>query len=245
MKLSVALLPQLLTPGWANTRSAAIVIDTLRFTSTACIALEAGASAVEVLSDIEAARQSALSAKPAKLLCGERFCQKIPGFDLGNSPLEYTSQLVDQRELIFSTTNGTFAVEAAQSAAAVALGSLLNCTAVAQWAQRQTVSDLWLVCAGTDGRVAAEDVLTAGAIAAALQSIETVELFNDSAHLAWAAWKQISQAKGVLDQLQLAQGGKNLIETGFAADVEFVARIDASRCVPERTTDNCFVQCRG
>ncbi len=176
------------------------------------------------------------------LLCGERHCVKIPGFDLGNSPLEYTAELVRDRQLIFSTTNGTVAVEAVQLAQSVALGSLLNRTAVAQWLSSLPEANAWIVCAGTDGHIALEDVLTAGAILHQLSTIDpTMELLNDSAHLALNAWRQIERENNLLQQLKAARGGRNLIESGFAADVEFVGQLDLSLCVP-RQKDGVFAR---
>lgn len=199
LSISVALLPKLLPTEWAGSHAIAVVIDTLRFTSTACVALAAGAQGVTVVSDIEQARQTAarLPAGSA-LLCGERACVRIPGFDLGNSPAEYIAGTVDGRELVFSTTNGTVAVEASQAASEVVLGSLLNRSALCQWLgelpQRFAASndgpiEIWCVCAGTDGEVALEDVLTAGAIVERLVALRPdCRLGNDASALALAAW---------------------------------------------------------
>ncbi len=232
-QLGVALLPQLLPSTWATEPTIAIVIDTLRFTSTACVALEAGAQSIAVMSDIDTARQLANSIDPPMLLCGERHCAKIPGFDLGNSPLEYTASRVANRPLIFSTTNGTVAVEATQTAQTTALGSLLNRAAVVQWLMSQPITTIWIVCAGTDGQVAQEDVLTAGAMLDQLRSISpTTHFINDSAQLSLDAWRSILRDNSLLEHLQSARGGRNLIESGFAQDVEFVAELDRLQCVP-------------
>ena len=235
-KLGVAMLPQLLPAGWADQPCAAIVIDTLRFTSTACVALEAGAASIAVMSHIEAARQLATTSQPPMLLCGERHCAKIPGFDLGNSPLEYTPARVANQQLIFSTTNGTVAVEATQTAQTTALGSLRNRAAVAQWLvdwlSSQPMATAWIVCAGTDGQIAQEDVLTAGAILDQSLLLRKIRLINDSAELALDAWRNVRRALSLKEHLKTAQGGRNLIESGFAQDVEFVAEVDRSPCVP-------------
>lgn len=232
-QVGVAMLPQLLPTGWADQPCVAIVIDTLRFTSTACVALEAGAASIAVMSHIEAARQLATSTQPPMFLCGERHCAKIPGFDLGNSPLEYTPARVANRQLIFSTTNGTVAVEATQAAQITALGSLLNRAAVVEWLSSQTIATTWIVCAGTDGQVAQEDVLTAGAMVDQLLSLpQPMRLVNDSAQLALAAWRSVQRENSLMEHLQQAQGGRNLIESGFAPDVELVAELDRSPCVP-------------
>ena len=180
----VSLLPQLFPADGIAPVDAAVVIDTLRFTTTACQALAVGAKSVTVAADIETARdhagpQSAIQSRglaaDRPLLCGERHCRPIAGFDLGNSPYEYTPQSVHGRELIFTTTNGTRAVSTARLASQIYLGSLVNRTAVAQALVTANPSgndfSSWIVCSGTDGEVAAEDVLAAGAILDALQQL--------------------------------------------------------------------------
>ncbi|MGO4375029.1 2-phosphosulfolactate phosphatase [Paenibacillus sp. MCAF20] len=82
----------------------AIIIDVLRATSTIISAIEAGASCVLPAETVMEAR--ALQ-KPGDLLGGERFCRKIAGFDLGNSPDEYSEQNVAGKRVILTTTNGT------------------------------------------------------------------------------------------------------------------------------------------
>ncbi len=241
IRVGVAMLPQLLPTQWADGATVAIVIDTLRFTSTACVALQAGAKSITVMSQIDAARQHASGCQPPMLLCGERHCTKIPGFDLGNSPLEYTASRVANRQLIFSTTNGTVAVEATQNAQTTALGSLLNRAAVVQWLTTQESSAAWIVCAGTDGQIAHEDVLTAGAmLERLLVMLPTTRFINDSALLALEAWRSAQSHDRLLQHLQAARGGRNLIESGFASDVAFVADLDRSPCVPV-LQDSVFV----
>ena len=63
MQIRVALLPEHLPDDWCSAAATvAIVIDTLRFTTTACQALVAGAESVQVASEIEQARQLAAQA---------------------------------------------------------------------------------------------------------------------------------------------------------------------------------------
>jgi 2-phosphosulfolactate phosphatase len=254
--------------------SVAVVIDTLRFTSTACVALAAGAKGITVVSDIAQARNMAaglatewsaeLPAASSPLLCGERDCVRIPGFDLGNSPAEYDAATVKDRELIFSTTNGTLAVEACQAAAAVVLGSLVNRDAICRWlagllapaVAHNAGVDVWCVCAGTDGQVALEDVLTAGAIIERLMAIAPqTSLGNDASSLALAAWKSVAGAIGgddahaarqslagrLVATMHTALGGRNLVEAGFGRDLQLVAEVDSLQIVPHQDSACRFV----
>ena len=261
LTLSVALLPKLLPSDWARADTVAVVIDTLRFTSTAAVALAAGATAVSVVSDIERAKQLAASLRSGSRLCGERQCVRIPGFDLGNSPAEYTTSNVSGRELVFSTTNGTVAVEAALPAREIVLASLLNRSAVSQWlnqtsgtlAAEEQTRHVWCLCAGTDGQVAFEDVLTAGAIIDHVVGRRAGwQLGNDASVLALEAWRRVVEpsadkrgwstenAIALLNRLKLAVGGRNLIEAGFADDLPAVAQLDSLHVVPRQVSPGRF-----
>ncbi|MCA9126208.1 MAG: 2-phosphosulfolactate phosphatase [Planctomycetales bacterium] len=217
----------------------AVVIDALRFTTTASQALHAGATQIRTASEVDVARSLAQQVRPA-LLCGERECRRIDGFDLGNSPWEYTPDAVDGRSLIFSTTNGTRAVAAGQCAAQVALGSFVNRRAIAEWLARRLAANSQrqqaiLICAGTDGLVAMEDVLAAGAI---LDSSTSLEPNGDAASLALTAWLAIRQhsveqtREQLLKRFESCLGGANLIATGFQRDLQFAADLDSLDTIP-------------
>ena len=106
---------------------------------------------------------------PGRVLAGERHCVRPPGFDQGNSPREAARLRGD--ELVLATTNGAPAViAAAQNAPVVLLACLLNLDAVVAVLQG---ADVQIVCAGTDGAVALEDVYVAGRISARLPGRRT------------------------------------------------------------------------
>jgi 2-phosphosulfolactate phosphatase len=150
----------------------AVVIDVLRATSTVAQALDSGYRRVLCVDSVE--RAAALRG-PGRVLAGERRCVKPPGFDQGNSPIE----AFDCRgeDLVLATTNGApTVVLAARWAPTVLLASLLNLDAVAS--ALLEISDLGslglqIVCSGTDGAVALEDVYAAGRLSALLPGPRT------------------------------------------------------------------------
>ncbi len=237
-QLHVAALPSLLKKS-DRTLSGCVVIDTLRFTTTATKALAAGCRSVMVVGSIEQARSLANDDPdaPRRLLCGERNCRRIEGFDFGNSPGEYTASSVGDRDLIFTTTNGTVAVQAASEFSHCLLGSLVNCTAIAKKIV-ESGATLWqLVCSGTDGEIAGEDLLAAGAIIDRLHELigDDLQLLNDSARVTLEQWQN---AKRRLDELssilQGFSGGRQLANSGFHDDIDFACRIDLVDRVPVR-----------
>ena len=114
-----------------------------------------------------AARES----EPGLLLAGEREGQRITAeisggteFDLGNSPREMTRDVVAEKRMAATTTNGTRALKACTGSKAVWIGSFLNLTALGQAIRDANPKRLLLVCAGTGEASALEDALGAGAL---------------------------------------------------------------------------------
>src|SRR5690348_13081269 len=86
-------------------RSACAVIDVIRATSTIVTALAQGTPGVVPVASV--ADAFALKERnPGALLAGERGGQALPGFDLGNSPEDFTAERVEGRPIILTTTNG-------------------------------------------------------------------------------------------------------------------------------------------
>jgi 2-phosphosulfolactate phosphatase len=148
------------TPAEAERAPTAVVVDVIRASSTIVQALAAGYRRVLCCAEVEEARRLAAELGDA-VLAGERKAVAIPGFDLGNSPREFTEPLGET--LVLTTTNGTGAVlAAAASSETVLVGSLLNLEAVAAAARG---GDVEVVCAGVQGRFTIDDAYCAGRIA--------------------------------------------------------------------------------
>lgn len=209
-----------LPPGFA----AAVVVDVIRATTTAAYLLQAGAERLLLAGDEASARREA--ARRGALLAGERGGVALPGFDLGNSPREAEAAAVAGREVVMTTTNGTVAaLRAARAVPAVALGALVNASAVASWAAGH--GSLLLVAAGREGRVALDDTYAIGAIVDALADLTEIEP-SDGARLA----RQVYASGDAADVLTASAAARALAPVGLAADVAVCARRDALRLVP-------------
>ena len=164
MRLDVAFQPAELAPGEAAGRTV-VVVDILRFTTTACAALQAGARAVVPAASTEEAMQLARTLGPEDvLLGGERGGRKIEGFALGNSPLEMTPAAVAGKLLVMTTTNGTRALLAVQGAETVYLGSAANFGVLGARLREgfARTGELLIVCSGREGQFALDDAYCAG-----------------------------------------------------------------------------------
>jgi 2-phosphosulfolactate phosphatase len=222
--------------------STVVAVDVLRATSTIVHALGNGASAVRICLEIDEARRLAakLKASPGLdvLLGGERGGKPIEGFDLGNSPEEYTPAQVTGKTVVMTTTNGTRAIRHAARASRILVGAFSNLSATCNELIRLEQIDI--VCAGTENQITREDVLFAGAVAHEVTLAQAVQL-NDQAELAIDAWRKLQHdiAGGVplAEILRSSLGARNLIEIGMESDIEIAARIDAFDLVAEVDKD--------
>jgi 2-phosphosulfolactate phosphatase len=216
----------------------AVVIDVLRASTTMITALAHGAARVVPVADVDEARRLAAEAGPAALLGGERGGVRIPGFDLGNSPLEYVASRVAGRTIVITTTNGTAALAAARGAREILIGAIINRAAVAAALRRLAGEgeQVHLVCAGTDGCVSAEDVLAAGAILDAAGADRAGDVLDAAARDALAAFRRVAAGGDVpaalVAEFRRSPGGANLVALGMEADLPAAAAIDTLPLVP-------------
>lgn len=229
----VHLLPALLRPE-DLAGGVAAVIDVLRASTTVIQALANGATAVLPCATIEEARAVAARFAPEPvLLGGERGGVRIEGFDLDNSPASYTAAVVGGRTIAFTTTNGTAALRCCEAADGIILAAFNNLSAAAAWLEHAG-RRVHLVCAGTDGRLTAEDILCAGMLARRLTgggAAADVDLPTELA-IDFARRRGADPAL-LLRTLRESLGGRNLIELGFDADIAIAARVDSLAVVPQ------------
>jgi len=216
----VVLLPSLLTPLDLNER-AVVVFDVLRATTTMAAALSSGAAAIRVFGSIDAARSAhaAFDGTP-KLLAGEVHTLPPEGFDVGNSPGDFTFDRCGGRTIFMSTTNGTKALVAAKSAAALYTGALVSAAAVARIVSSQPLN-VTLLCSGTDGQPAFDDLVGCGAV---MSFLEDAELANDSALMAQSAWNAAKD--DLAGAFAKGASGHHLIRANLATDFEFAAGLN-------------------
>jgi 2-phosphosulfolactate phosphatase len=207
-----------------------VAIDVLRASTTISTALANGAREVIPVPDLgEAGRIASALDSDRYLLCGERGGQKIEGYALGNSPTEFTREVVDGKTLILSTTNGTPAILAAMAAEEVLIGGFVNVRAVTE-AVRQADRDVTIVCAGWHHRVSLEDTLCAGMIVSLLLRGESPADLSDTVYM--ALW----QYKHDEDDLSLPIGrcnhARRLVKLGHGDDIAICIGVDTIGAVP-------------
>ncbi|MCP9778107.1 MULTISPECIES: 2-phosphosulfolactate phosphatase family protein [unclassified Cyanobium] len=216
---------------------AAVVIDVLRATTTIAWSLQNGAEAIEAFANLEEL-EAAAAAWPAqqRLRAGERGGQRVAGYDLGNSPLAVTPELVGGKRIFMSTTNGTRSLAAVKSVPLLLTACLPNRTAVARRLLDQECRRIWIVGSGWEGDYSLEDSLAAGAVASAAIEMAVaphigVSFGNDEMLAALALWQQWHLDTETC--LRTASHGQRLINLGdHDADFACCAAVDSLQIVP-------------
>src|SRR4051794_23061254 len=227
MDVKVVLLPRDLRPADLDGRSV-VVFDVLRATTTMTAALSAGVREIRVFGDLESARRAAEAFQGPRLLCGEVNCLPPPGFDCGNSPGAFNRAAHAGRIAFMSTTNGTRAILAARGARAIFTGALVNAAAVAR-AAAAGGRPVTLLCAGTGGEVALEDLIGTGAV---LHHLTSAAGYRPSGDTALIARDLFTGAREDLPAaLAESAGGRNVVRVGLAEDINFAARLDVLSAV--------------
>ena len=163
--------------------------------------------------------------QPNTLIGGERGGVKVDGFDLGNSPREYTQAVVSDRQIVLTTTNGTRTLQACRAAEQVLVGSFLNLSAIVDQLA-QVEGDLVLACSGREGGFCTEDTAFAGACVAALADTQ----LTDAAETAKILYQ--THRDELLGMLKDCYHGRYLVSIGLGEDLEFCAQIDRVDIVP-------------
>jgi 2-phosphosulfolactate phosphatase len=252
-QVNVYALPTLATPT-DLLGATAVVIDVLRASTTIVHALEAGATEVIPCLEVDDARRVAAEAGDAAevVLGGERQAVRIEGFDVGNSPSEYTPYSVGGRRVAITTTNGTRAILAARPAERVLIGAFVNVSAVCH--ELLHAERIALICAGTAGQYSRDDVLFAGLVVDWLQRRGGL-IYQLNAQATTARENWATAFPGPLDlgeagltperlaaELRTSAGGQNLVAAGLEADLLDAARIDRFTSVPELDADQLRIR---
>jgi 2-phosphosulfolactate phosphatase len=248
-RVFVHLLPSLIPPGSLR-GGVAVVVDVLRATTVMIHALANGCEAVIPCAEIDEAKGVAADLPRGRaILGGERGGLPIPGFDLGNSPGDFTREVCEGNTLVMTTTNGTRAILASLEAERVYIASFANLRAtseelIVQFLKKDHGHPIHVVCSGTEGFVSFEDSLLAGAIVESLigRVLKLPDdrddfLGNDEAYMAlFQRWTRVERHPlGRL--LRLGRGGRNVVRLGLEKDIEVAAEVDRFPIVAELSRD--------
>jgi 2-phosphosulfolactate phosphatase len=197
-----------------------VVLDILFATSTMVTALAHGAKEIVPVADESAARACA-GDFPGCVLAGELYAETLPGF-AHPAPLALVAHGVQDKSVVYSTTNGTVAMTQAAGAARVYCGALLNARALVEHILAQHEREtILIVCSGSGNNFNFEDFYGAGYFVECLR--EHVRDFSDAAKAALALFRHARAPDALLD----CRVGRMMAARGLAHEVEFASRLDA------------------
>lgn len=243
MKLFIYHTPELVPSGDAP--DCAIAVDVLRATTTMATALNNGAEAVQVFSDINQLMQVSEN-WPAdrRIRIGERGGKKVDGCDEGNSPLALTPAVVKDKRIFISTTNGTRSLERVAEAKAVLAGALINRKAVVNYLLTTQPASVCIVGSGWEGSFSLEDTVCAGAIADALVrelGYPVNEIAgNDEVYAAIALYLQWEN--NLYELLCRSTHGQRLLGLECLDDLKYCSQTDILDVLPKQKEPGVLVK---
>ena len=210
-----------------------VVIDVLRASTSIATALANGARAViPVDSTEEVVMRAKAFARSEVKLAGERQMRPVPGFDLGNSPREFSREVVEGKTVLLSTTNGTAAIASLQGPRDVVIGSYVNFSAVLAMlrAALRGGADIAILCAGHDKQFSLEDAACAGRFVHYAIRRRTDVAVNDAAFASMLIDRRYSD--NLMRLFSASAHGRALSEAGYGDDLAACAAIDAYPIIP-------------
>jgi 2-phosphosulfolactate phosphatase len=229
MKLNVFLSPVIVDELYFTGKTT-VVIDVLRATSTIVTAISNGAKEVVPMASVEfAVKVSGGMFGGQILLGGERNTKKIEGFALGNSPFEYSRDIVEGKTIVFYTTNGTRSIAKAKYSENLYTCSFLNISAIAKHLITLN-TDVEIVCSGRNNYFSIEDSVCAGMLISKISKVKEDSFLNDSGAAVLTVYEKYGA--NLMKMMRESDHGKILLENGFEADLEYCSSIDILDDIP-------------
>ncbi len=203
-----------------------VVIDVLRFSTSVCAALMAGAKGVIPTGESgEAAELRAKLGSDTTVLAGERRGVRIDDFDLGNSPAEFTESSVGGKFVVMTTTNGSAMFKKTSKASLVLTGGLVNASKIVEKLKKDS-KDLVIACSGHKGNFSIEDTLCGGLLIGRLFSNgNSGHRLNDAASMALQLYQNNSDS--LYETIEKGEHARFLSGIGFKDDIYSATEIDS------------------
>lgn len=207
-----------------------IVLDILFATSSIVAAMAHGAAEVVPALDGEAALAASRGrAAGSFVLSGELNADTLPGF-VHPTPLALLDEDLAGKTLIYSTTNGTVAVNKSREADHVYAASLLNGEAVvAHIAQHHGDETVLIVCSGSADNFNLEDFYGAGYLVSLFARQADGHEFTDAALAAWLLHEKCEAA----ECLRRARVGRMMLARRLGREIDFAAQKSLYTVVPK------------
>ncbi|MCX7986005.1 MAG: 2-phosphosulfolactate phosphatase [Bacteroidales bacterium] len=219
-----------------NDEAIVVIVDILRATTAICTAFINGVSQIIPVQTVEEAH---LYKKRGFLVAAERDGIKCSFADLGNSPFNFTPEVVNGKVLVYSTTNGTQAIHMAEKSYKVVVGSFLNISALTDFLVNQK-HPVVIFCAGWKDRFSLEDTIFAGALAERLLETGVYYTVCDSTIASTDLWSLAKE--DILGYIEKAAQRHRLKKNGLDDVLEYCFTPDQAPIVPEFSNNALVVE---
>lgn len=213
-------------PRFEDQEANVVVVDILRATSAICTAFMYGVKCIIPVGTLEEAKDFK---EKGYMVAAERDGIVRDFADFGNSPFNFTPERVQDKEVVYSTTNGTQAIHMASKCHNVIIGAYLNITAVANWLIEQNRKVL-ILCAAWKDKFSLEDTVFAGALSNLLLQNDNFETICDSTLAALDLWS-LAQ-KDIMQYIDKAAQRSRLRKNGLDDVIEYCHTMDLTNIIP-------------
>jgi 2-phosphosulfolactate phosphatase len=203
-----------------------VMVDVFRATSTIIALFENGTHSIRPVATIEEAEDYKVR---GWLVGAERNCRQCAFADFGNSPVEISREMAKDKDVVFTTTNGTKAIHYAKAAYRIITGGFVNLQAVADECIR-THRDVVVVCAGWEDKINIEDTLFGGALVELLLP-HGFQPAGDAAMIALTLWHKAKD--NLLDFIKQTEHYKRMKDNNVDGDIPYCLTLNFSKLVPE------------
>lgn len=224
-RLEVCLSPAIYSKH-ADDQNLVVIVDILRATSSICAAIHNGVKSIIPVATVDEAREMK---KKGYMVASERDGYVLDFADFGNSPFNFTPEIVNNRDIVYSTTNGTRCIHMASHSKAVVIGSFLNISALAEWLIQQD-SPVLIFCASWKDRFSLEDTVFAGALAERLMQSGKYESICDAVTASIDLWKLAET--DLFAYIQKAAQKDRLASKGLDDCIEYCLTFDQTDVIP-------------
>jgi 2-phosphosulfolactate phosphatase len=224
--IEVCLSPALFEYKTTNENYIVAIVDVLRATTAFCAAFDSGVEAVIPVSGLDELEEYK---NMGYLTAAERNGEKVDFADFGNSPTVFLQNSLAGKELAYSTTNGTQAIEMAKSSGSIVIAAFSNLSVVCAWISEQHKNAV-ILCSGWKNTFSLEDTLCAGAIIEKLLESGKFISVDDASHAAQTLWMDAKE--NLIEAVEKGSHFQRLKNIGLDEDLRYCFLLDTSHAVP-------------
>jgi 2-phosphosulfolactate phosphatase len=209
-----------------NENYAVVIIDVLRASTSICTAFKNGVKSIIPVAGIEEAKEYK---KNGFTVAAERNGIKLDFADMGNSPFNFTPETVKGKDIVYSTTNGTQAINIVRDNEDVIIACLNNLSSAVKWLSAKDRNVL-LLCSGWKQKFSLEDAVCAGALTEELLIYPEYKIHCDSAAASLDLWHTAKKNLG--GYMEKAMHRHRLKRFGLDDVLEYTFAINTVDVVP-------------